>query len=233
MYTPWHCRRFCVWWLGLLAAGAIVLTGTRTAADYRFVPVDLSALTIPIEFDEYRAFVSPLPNGPITFLSHIPFAFSNTTYVHVVNSAVTVETNITHVKAVHFLVNSGGANPIRQAGDVIGSITLAFGNEDSITEQLKLGGNIREWRQMGDCGETINTLTSAVANVEYVGRSPNVCSASRSEGIAVIDRLTITLPKKYSTHATLGAITVVNTISDPPSILLNAITVERENGFGK
>ncbi len=229
METLWYCRHSCAWLMGLLVAGAIVVTGAGlTAADDRFVPVDLSAVTIPIEFEEYRAFVGPLPNGRITFLSHIPFAFSNTTYVHVVNSAITVETNITRVKAVHFLLNSGGANPSRQAGDIIGSITLAFANGHSITEQLKLGSNIREWRQMGDCGDTINTITSRVAYVEFVGRAPNVCSASSSEGIAVIDRLTITLPRKY---ATLEAITVVNAISDPPSILLNAITVEREKRF--
>lgn len=212
----------------LLAVSLSVLIPAPVLANSRFTLLDLSAhFNQNHGQDEYGVFVSALPGGRVTFLSHIPFRFSRRRSVIIKNTSASLTVDATKAKAVHFLMNAGHAliSSIKP-GEPLGKITLFFDDAHTEVTQLLVGVNIREWRQAGDCGATVNTLTNPNASVEVMGKAPNACNPNFTQdgsGLAVIDRVTIPVRGKGES---LTGIVVEDTNPGPATIFFSAVTIE-------
>lgn len=216
--------------LVLLALSFFVLIPASVLADPRFVQLDLSShFNQNHGPDEYGVFVSSLPEGLVTFLSHVPFSFSRLRSVIVPNTSASLTIDAIQVKAVHFLINAGHALTTSiKPGERLGKITFVFDKGHTEVTQLVIGANIREWRQVGDCGATVNTLTSSNASVEVMGRAPNACNPDFTQdgtGLAVIDRLTVPVRRK---GAFLTGIVVEDTNPSAATIVFSAVTIEAQ-----
>ncbi|MEX2124785.1 MAG: hypothetical protein WD795_12900 [Woeseia sp.] len=214
--------------LVFLALSFLFVIPASVFANPRYVQLDLSShFNQNHGPDEYGVFVSSLPEGLVTFSSHVPFQFSREHSVIVQNNAASLTIDAVRAKAVHLLINVGFAlTAFLAPGERLGKITLVFDKGQPEITHLVIGANIREWRQVGDCGATVNTLTHSNANVEVTGKAPNACDPSFTQdgtGLAVIDRLTVPVRRK---GRTLTGIVVEDLNPFPAAIVFSAITVE-------
>lgn len=209
----------------LSLVAVLAVRGVFASGGVSFVKLDPSPIFIAVPpASVLEDFVSPLPAGQVTFLSNIDFDFPKTSFVLVSDTSVSLTgLSVDDAEAVHFLINSFGTLLTAVSpGTQIGTITLSFDDGDTEVTPLVVGSNIRQWRQVGDCGATINTITDPDAAVEFMGTAPNFCASG--SGLAVIDRLTI--PVEDSDILT--AITVTDTQTGDPGIFFWAITVEQD-----
>lgn len=197
-----------------------------------FVQVDLTEYLGPLPYPEYKTFVNSIPEGLVTLSSNVPFYFPREKIVNIASSEVSIKTNLHKVEAIHLLINTTGTFLTQiSPGEKVGRVRLIFDEGKSVEiTPLIVGSNIREWRQIGDCGPTINTITSENAKVEYMGKAPNPCNASFTEdgtGLAVIDKLSIPV-HKCKNNKVLTSIVIEDFSSSAVTILLNAVTAEVE-----
>jgi hypothetical protein len=144
----------------MLSLSLLVLMPASVLATPRYVQLDLSShFNQSHGADEYGVFISSLPEGLVTFSSGVPLQFSRQQSVIVQNTNASLTTDAVRAKAVHLLINAGFAlTDFIAPGERVGRITLVFDKGPAEVTQLVIGSNIREWRQIGDCGSSV-TLT--------------------------------------------------------------------------
>lgn len=133
---------------------------------------------------------------------------------------IELTTNVFNPTTVFFLIQAGNASS-HYAGLKLGSIRLYFSDGRSLTEELIIGHNIRDWAR--NFPGSVTTVTSDQAVEAWRGFAPN----GREGGI---DMLTIRVPETYL-GATLTNLEISDTsddaeISNNLCIHLTAVTVE-------
>jgi hypothetical protein len=211
-----------------LAVSILILIPASVPAGPHYVQLDLSShFNQTHGQDEYGVFISSLPEGSVTFSSHVPFRFSRQQSVIVQDTEASLAVDSVRAKSVHLLMNAGhGLMAFIAPGERLGKVTLVFDHGPAEVTQLVMGVNIREWRQVGDCGASVNTLTHPNTSVEVTGKAPNPCDLQFTQdgtGLAVIDRLTIPVRRR---GRSLTGIVIEDLNPFPPAIVFNAITIE-------
>lgn len=139
---------------------------------------------------------------------------------HFPEKIVLGELNIVNPVQLYVLINAVATNTVN-SGDRIGSLTLEFEDDSSYTEDLIVGGNIREWRI--DALDTIDIATSLSSSQVYSGTSDK-------GDTGIIDMLTVLVPEAFR-RKTLSTLIVEDTSridqgSPNPCIFLLGVTVQ-------
>lgn len=129
-------------------------------------------------------------------------------------------TSISHPKAVYFILQTGYGD-LKYNQQTIGYIKLGFSNGSSVSEDLILGYNIRDW----NWGNPYAVTTTTSANVQPAWQGSN--SDGTSGGM---DMLTFPIPKENQqsslTQIEIGDLSRLNSGGINPCIHLLGITAE-------
>lgn len=161
-----------------------------------------------------------IPESPPNFLTTQHKDFTGPTFPNI----ATFSANIDSPNEVYLLINGGNTYKVF-LGKIIGKIILSFTDNSSLTEDLTVGYNFRDWN-LG-VSFAVNTLDSQSNATEVTPSGSNI--GLHGEYPVAVDMLKITIPSEHK-NKTLRNITLKDISSETvgslnPAINLLGITV--------
>jgi len=136
---------------------------------------------------------------------------------------VILNTETNFVKEIYILINGGNVWK-NNLGEIIGKIDLSFSDESTLSTNIKIGFNLRDWI----LNSSLFVHTTSSPNIKEVWRG----TTSNGSGPVVVDMLKINIPSLYQ-KKTLKLIDIQDQSLEiiqnaDPALQIFAITIKRE-----
>lgn len=202
--------------------GGLTAVEAQAAGPYGFRPVWIGGFTNDVlEGIYYGLIPGRLLMGGVFF--EIPIGDVSRNKFNMINwgctrdETIRLPQGVSGVRAVYVLINSNNTFE-RDRGKLIGKIELQFDAANTVSVNLVVGENIREWC-IGHPG-TLATVTDR--NSVEVWRGSSI-RGGRVDAVAVIDMLKIEVPERYR-NKELAAIRIVDKSPGRQHLVISGIT---------